>query len=174
MPTIELPGGLPYDPFRTALYTREELMAGWPGPTLDNRIEEHVREHGFRAPPAAEALAQRLHDHAIDVALSELLCREPHRRVVGIMGGATTPRTDPWYRRVAELARALARAGYLVASGGGPGTMEAANLGAFLAGAGDEALDQALAVLTRAPAYETDERAYVAAAAQVRKRFAPG
>src|SRR3954447_7347578 len=145
--SIELPAGLPYDPFRDSLYTREELMDGWPGETLDGRIERHVLGHGFRSPPAAEALAQRLHDHAIDVALSELLCAEPRWRVVGVMGSAATPRTDPWYRRVAELARALARTGYLVASGGGPGTMEAANLGAFLAGAGDEALDQALAVL---------------------------
>src|SRR5919107_2970566 len=97
--TIELPAGLPYDPFRASLYTREELMAGWPGDTLDARIERHVLDNGFRSPPAAEALAQRLHDHAIDVALSTLLCEEPCR-VVGIMGGATTPRTDPWYRRV--------------------------------------------------------------------------
>src|SRR4051812_12455615 len=174
MPTIELPGGLPYDPFRTALYTRKELMTGWPGPTLDNRIEEHVREHGFRAPPAAEALAQRLHDHAIDVALSELLCSDPRQRVVGIMGGATTRRDDPWYRRAAELARLLTRSGYVVATGGGPGTMEAANLGAFLASQDDGALDEALRILTRAPAYEEDPRPYVAAAVDVRERFPSG
>jgi hypothetical protein len=144
---ITLPAGLPYDPFRTSLYTREELMTGWPGETLDARIERHVLEHGFRAPRADEALAQRLHDHAIDLALSEYLCAEPRRRVVGVMGSAATPRSDPWYRRVAEVARALARAGYLVASGGGPGSMEAANLGAFLAEHRDGALDEALAAL---------------------------
>src|SRR5215213_906911 len=149
-------------------------MAGWPGATLDARIERHVLDHGFRSPPAAEALAQRLHDHAVDVALSELLCAEPRRRVVGIMGGATTPRSDPWYRRVAELARALARAGYLVASGGGPGSMEAANLGAFLAGHDDAALDEALAVVTRGPAYEDDPRPYMAAAAEAYEALAPG
>src|SRR4051794_18815867 len=110
---VTLPVDLPYDPLRSSLYTRDELMAGWPGETLDARIERHVLEHGFRAPPAAEALAQRLHDHAIDAALSELLCREPRSRVVGVMGGATTPRTEPWYRRAAELARLLSRAGYL-------------------------------------------------------------
>src|SRR5436190_23775659 len=133
MRSIELPAGLPYDPLRTSLYTRDELMSGWPGETLDGRIERHVLENGFRAPPASEALAQRLHDHGIDVALSELLCGEPPQRVVGIMGSATTPRTDPGYRRVAELARLIARAGFLVASGGGPGSMEAINLGAFMA-----------------------------------------
>src|SRR3954471_13705925 len=137
---IELPADLPYDPFRTTLYTRDELMDGWPGETLDALVERHVLEHGFRSPPAAEALAQRLHDHRVDVALSEFLCAEPRYRVVGIMGGATTPRTDPWYRRVAELARLVSRAGYLVASGGGPGSMEAANLGAFLSEHDDDAL----------------------------------
>src|SRR4051794_4483237 len=171
---IELPADLPYDPLRTALYTRDELMAGWPGETLDGRIERHVLEHGFRSPPAAEALAQRLHDHAVDAALSELLCQDPRRRVVGIMGGATTPRSDPWYRRVAELARALTRAGYLVASGGGPGSMEAANLGAFLAERDDAALEAALAALARAPRYEDDPLPYVEAAAELRARLGPG
>src|SRR3954447_26092333 len=172
--SIELPAGLPYDPFRDSLYTREELMDGWPGETLDGRIERHVREHGFRSPPAAEALAQRLHDHAIDVALSELLCAEPRRRVVGVMGGATTPRDDPWFRRVAELARALTRAGYMVASGGGPGSMEAANLGAALAEHDDATLDAAVDMLTGAPRYDGDPRPYVEAAAAVRVRFGPG
>jgi predicted Rossmann-fold nucleotide-binding protein len=174
MATVELPEDLPYDPFRRSLYTRDELMAGWPGETLDARVQRHVIEHGFRAPPATEALAQRLHDHAIDAALSELLCAEPRSRVVGIMGGATTPRTDPWYRRTAELSRMLSRAGFLVASGGGPGTMEAANLGAYLAGREDGALDEALRLLARAPAYERDTEPYVEAATEVRRRFAPG
>jgi predicted Rossmann-fold nucleotide-binding protein len=97
------------------------------------------------------------------------------RRVVGIMGSAVTPRDDPWYRAAAEAGRLAARAGYLVASGGGPGIMEAANLGAFLAPHDDSALDTALAGLSRAPAYETDDReAYVDAASAVRERFLPG
>ena len=171
---IEISTDLPYDPLRESLYTREELMAGWPAETLDERIERHVLEHGFRAPPTEEALAQRLHDHSIDVALSELLCVAPDKRVVGIMGSATTPRNDPWYRQVAELARLLTRAGYLVASGGGPGSMEAANLGAFLAEHDDGALDEAIAILARAPTYEEDPRPYMAAAAEAYELLAPG
>jgi predicted Rossmann-fold nucleotide-binding protein len=171
VPSIELPDDLPYDPFRDSLYTREELMGGWPGETLDERIESHVLSHGFRAPPAEEALAQRLHDHSIDVALSELLCADPRQRVVGIMGGATTLRDSEDYRRAAELARLLTRSGFVVATGGGPGTMEAANLGAFLASHDDGALDEALSILARTPAYEDDVRPYMAAAVEVRERF---
>jgi predicted Rossmann-fold nucleotide-binding protein len=171
---ITLPADLPYDPLRDSLYTREELMSGWPAETLDERIQRHVLANGFRSPPTAEALAQRLHDHHIDVALSARLCEKPRARIVGVMGSAATPRDDPWYRRVAELSRALALAGYLVASGGGPGSMEAANLGAFLADHDDAALDQALDILTRAPAYEDDMRPYMAAAAEAYEALAPG
>jgi predicted Rossmann-fold nucleotide-binding protein len=169
---LEIPDGIPYDPFRTTLYTRDELMEDG----LDARVERHVLDHGFRAPPAPEALAQRLHDHAIDLALADFLCVEGDpRRVVGIMGSAVTRRDDRWYRAVAELGRLAARAGYLVTSGGGPGIMEAANLGAFLAPHEDGALDAALADLSRARSYEQGDReAYVAAASAVRERFLPG
>jgi predicted Rossmann-fold nucleotide-binding protein len=162
--TIEIPDGLPYDPFRTSLYTPEELMAG----SLDARIERHVLEHGFRAPSAREALAQRLHDHAMDLALAEFLSSGGPRRVVGVMGSAVTPRDDPWYRAAVELGTLLTRAGFLVATGGGPGIMEAANLGAALAAHEDDAaLDEIAAV----PSYEHDPEAYVAAAVAVRERI---
>jgi predicted Rossmann-fold nucleotide-binding protein len=169
---LEIPDGIPYDPFRTTLYTRDELMAD----ELDARIERYVLDHGFRAPAAREALAQRLHDHAIDVALADFLSVDGDpRRVVGIMGSAVTPRDDPWYRAAAELGRQAGRAGYLVASGGGPGIMEAANLGAFLAPHEDGALDAALDELGRAPSYESGDRdAYVAAASAVRESHLPG
>jgi predicted Rossmann-fold nucleotide-binding protein len=169
---LQIPDGIPYDPFRTLLYTRDELM----GDGLDARIERHVLDNGFRAPPASEALAQRLHDHAIDTALSEFLGAEDEpRRVIGIMGSAVTPRDDPWFRAAAVLGRLASRAGYLVASGGGPGIMEAANLGAFLAPCDDEALDDALGDLARAPTYDPAVREqYVAAATAVRERYLPG
>jgi predicted Rossmann-fold nucleotide-binding protein len=169
---LHIPDGLPYDPFRTSLYTRDELMDDG----LDARIERHVLDHGFRAPPRDEALAQRLHDYAIDVALAGFLHEEgTPSRVVGIMGSAVTRRDDRWFRAAAELGRLVARAGYLVASGGGPGIMEAANLGAFLAPHEDGALDDALTELARSPTYDPEHRdAYAAAATAVRDRFAPG
>src|SRR5438034_6345456 len=85
------------------------------------------------------------------------------------MGSYSTRRDDPQYAVVAELGWQLARAGFLVATGGGPGLMEAANLGAFLSHhAETSALDGAIAILKKAPAYESDPAGYVEATRRVR------
>ena len=52
-------------------------------------------------------------------------------RGVAIFGSARTPAADPFYAAAQETAGLLARAGYSVITGGGPGIMEAANRGAF-------------------------------------------
>jgi uncharacterized protein (TIGR00730 family) len=48
---------------------------------------------------------------------------------VTIFGSARTKRTDPEYGLARTISRGLAEAGYAVITGGGPGTMEAANRG---------------------------------------------
>ncbi|MEE4243738.1 MAG: TIGR00730 family Rossman fold protein [Desulfopila sp.] len=53
---------------------------------------------------------------------------------VTIYGSARTPKDDPYYKITETLASELAKAGYGVITGGGPGIMEAANKGAFEAG----------------------------------------
>ena len=55
-------------------------------------------------------------------------------RAVSVFGSARTPREHPHYAAGVELGEALARAGYAVITGGGPGAMEAANRGASEAG----------------------------------------
>lgn len=53
---------------------------------------------------------------------------------ISIFGSARTPVDDRYYKAAKETAALLARAGYAVITGGGPGIMEAANRGAFEAG----------------------------------------
>jgi uncharacterized protein (TIGR00730 family) len=55
-------------------------------------------------------------------------------KAVSVFGSARTPTDHPEYALGREIGAALAKAGYAVITGGGPGTMEAANRGAFEAG----------------------------------------
>ncbi len=57
------------------------------------------------------------------------------RRAVTVFGSARTPREHPDYALVRSVARCLGGAGYAIITGGGPGLMEAANLGARDVGA---------------------------------------
>jgi uncharacterized protein (TIGR00730 family) len=60
---------------------------------------------------------------------------------VSVFGSARTPPTDPEYERARDLGRRLGAAGLAVITGGGPGLMEAANLGAREAGVPSVGLD---------------------------------
>ena len=55
-------------------------------------------------------------------------------QAVSVFGSARTKADDPTYELGARVGAALVRAGYAVITGGGPGTMEAANKGACEAG----------------------------------------
>jgi predicted Rossmann-fold nucleotide-binding protein len=187
MPTLEtLPEGLPYDPLRTTLYTAEELLApygGADGPlestplesTVDYAIYDHFSRLGRRAPSREEAYAERLHDWSIDEALRRFLGErgeDDHLRgesLVAIMGGHGKARSSVEYREVARLAQLLAADGVTVASGGGPGIMEATNLGAALGGYPRAAIDEAVALLKGADDYM--QRDYLPAARRVLAKF---
>jgi len=53
---------------------------------------------------------------------------------VSIFGSARIRPTSPYYAKSTAIASALAKAGFAIISGGGPGIMEAASKGAFEAG----------------------------------------
>src|SRR5690349_1000153 len=53
---------------------------------------------------------------------------------VSVFGSARTPEGHPDYQLGCDIGAALAKAGYAVITGGGPGVMEAANRGASEAG----------------------------------------
>jgi len=159
--------GLPYDPYRAELYTSSELSAD----DLDLGIYEHQAKWRHSEPlPILESLAQRIHDHAIDGALDEFLAS--HEKVVAIMGGHSLKRDDPGFATVARLARSLALRGYLVVTGGGPGAMEAGNLGAWLAAYGEDSIDRAVSMLAAQSDFATEE--YVRAAVSVVEQFSDG
>jgi uncharacterized protein (TIGR00730 family) len=54
---------------------------------------------------------------------------------VTIYGSARLERDDPLYGEIVEIAHKLGQTGFAIITGGGPGVMEAANKGAFDAGA---------------------------------------
>ena len=170
---------LPYDPYRSTLYTPAELFTscgGENGHNLDWRIYDHFDKRGRQSPNVMDALAQRIHDQAIDRALGEYLDIDghgmPRRKVVAIMGGHSNRRNDPYFRKVALLTCSLARQGYLVSTGGGPGMMEAGNLGAYLADYGKEAVEDAVATLAKVP--DGNDPAYYQRVEEVLKKYPKG
>jgi predicted Rossmann-fold nucleotide-binding protein len=167
---VVFPGlaGAPIDPWR-GLYLPEDLYAG-------------LEEHGYAATPDARAhiwatdarimtdayvtLVRAIHDDSVTDELDEFVGT---RSVVGVMGGHTVARGTMEYAAAARLGHQLAEAGHLVATGGGPGSMEAANLGAFCRDAA--ALDNAVTRLAAVPSFHPDTTAWARLAMTVREEL---
>ncbi|MER7797710.1 Rossmann fold nucleotide-binding protein [Microbacterium sp. NPDC096154] len=177
----------PVDPHRDSLYTADELYDSPDyAASLDGRAyawaQQLEKQQAQSAAPgrlrAAGAPSERdvaggrlglaLHDDGIDFALAEWI---RGRRLVGVMGGHQMKRGDTDYAGAARMGRLLASGaageGLTVATGGGPGAMEAANLGARLAAGDAAALDAALETLAAAPSYHPSVDAWIAAARAV-------
>ncbi|MFI6208778.1 LOG family protein [Streptomyces sp. NPDC051041] len=165
--------GLPFDPYRGHVYSPEELFASL--------------GEGYEATPDARAYAwfrrtradgdvfgsllRAIHDDSVSDALDELLTGA---QVVGVMGGHAMARGTQAYAGAARLGRELTRAGFTVATGGGPGAMEAANLGAYAAPFGDRMLEEALLLLAKAPSFVPSVTEWARAAFEVRERWPGG
>ncbi|WP_405900160.1 LOG family protein [Streptomyces sp. NBC_00727] len=166
--------GLPFDPYRGLLYSPDALYDG-------------LAREGYAATPDALAfdwfrrtrsdgdafasMLRALHDDAISDALAEVLAGA---RVAGVMGGHALPRGSAGYAEAARLGRTLARSGLTVATGGGPGAMEAANLGAYAAPHPDAMLDEACAMLGAVPSFTPSVTDWARAAFAVRERWPGG
>ena len=162
--------GTPVDVYRPRLYSPQELYAGLDEGyerTLDARAYAWARQEGG----IDVTLAQSLHDHAVDDALRE--CVEG-ADVVGMMGGHVHARGSREYGDAARLGRELARDGLLVATGGGPGAMEAANLGAYLSGHDDAVLEEAIEHLGEAPHFHPEVDDWARTAFEVLERWPDG
>jgi predicted Rossmann-fold nucleotide-binding protein len=162
----------PVDVYRAHLYTGRELYAGVDGPggyasTVDFRAYAWCRDVRL-AGDAYASLLKAIHDDSVSDALDEWVAG---RRVVGIMGGHAEPRDSGGYAAAARLGHALAAAGLTVATGGGPGAMEAANLGAVAPSL--EALDEAVARLRPVASFLPDVGAWVRLAFEARGLLGP-
>lgn len=165
---LHLLGELPYDPTPASLYGPLDLYRGFESggfaATMDQAVYARARRSGGPSVAPAEALAQRLHDHGITVALDEF--RMP-RRLVGVMGGHALVRGSAGYRQGVELGRQVARSGRCVVTGGGPGAMEAANFGAATSNLGQDQVDSLIEKLSAVPGFVDDPDGFIGVALEV-------
>jgi predicted Rossmann-fold nucleotide-binding protein len=165
---------LPFDPYRSQLYDAAELYnTGSYADSSDAAIYAWSQT-AVPTPTLQHTLAAALHDHAITDALDETLGAHgahPSRKpMVGVMGGHALTRADPAYRDAVEVGRRLTAAGCTVLTGGGPGAMEAANLGAYLS-PWPGAAAEALVALAEVTSYRPSIDSWVEGARTVRSRW---
>ena len=147
----EIPG-IPVDPYRSRLYSPREL---YDTPRYADSLDARAYAWSRSGRDHEAALAQALHDHHVDEALEKWVAS---RAVVGVMGGHALDRGSEEYADAARLGHALGER-LTVATGGGPGAMEAANLGAYL----PDALDDALTTLAGVPSFRPEVGAWARA-----------
>lgn len=136
----------PVDTERSKLYSFDDLFDH-----AEYAQSRDARAYSWsRLPETREsARAQALHDFAIDQALDRWA---ESKRVVGVMGGHALVRGHDDYLEAAYLGRALGQR-HVVATGGGPGAMEAANLGAWCADLEWEVMEQIIDEVSQFPSF---------------------
>lgn len=164
----EVPG-VPVHIYRTTLYAPRDL---YDSDTFADSLDARAYAWSRQPPDLHVTLAQALHDHAIDDALTKWIDSQSAagRRLVGVMGSHSVQRGEPEYVDAARLGHLLGTS-HVLATGGGPGAMKAANLGAFLSGAPTAALDDSLSQLAGVASYQPDIGAWAGAACDVIDRF---
>ena len=170
---------VPFNPYRARLYTPQELYQGISGARYEETPDANIYQWSIRPGQRHRldaTLAAALHDHSIGDALDELTRSEfcAGRTMVGVMGGHAADRGSGVFEESALLGRLLARDGRVVATGGGPGAMEGANLGAYLSGATEQDFGRALEDLAAVPGFRPSVSAWARSAAAVVERHPEG
>lgn len=148
-------GALDEAPLRTTGRRAENAQAG-SVPDLANNTQQALPGSDLEAPAKAVAqAAQSTHDFELlnstgpDFIQQNFTRSEPWRifrimaefvhsfeimskigPAVAVFGSARLPEDNPYYQAAQEVSERLARAGWCIITGGGPGIMEAANRGA--------------------------------------------
>ncbi len=168
--------GMTYNVFRSHLYNGDSLYAGYDpenedtfSSCFDQRVYSEYIEQGKQTGNIKETLARSLHDHAIADAMGDFLSRFEERQVVAVMGGHALKRTDESFKKVAYISKVLSEKGKLMASGGGPGAMEATHFGAWMAGRKMEEFEDALEMISIAPTFR--DPGWLKSAFEVRKKY---
>ncbi|KGN31902.1 hypothetical protein N802_19290 [Knoellia sinensis KCTC 19936] len=141
----------PVNAYRASLYQPHELYAGLARYGYDNTPDARAYTWSREADLHHDVfvtLLRAIHDDSISDALTEFVGGVP---VVGVMGGHALTRDSDAYAGASRLGHRLASAGLVVATGGGPGAMEAANLGALCPT--EEAVTEALGRLAGIPSF---------------------
>ncbi|MBP5487238.1 MAG: hypothetical protein J6Y06_06395 [Bacteroidales bacterium] len=168
--------GMTYNVFRSHLYNGDSLYAGYDpenedtfSSCFDQRVYSEYIQQGKQTGNIKETLARSLHDHAIADAMGDFLSRFEERQVVAVMGGHALKRTDESFKKVAYISKVLSEKGKLMASGGGPGAMEATHFGAWMAGRKMEEFEDALEMISIAPTFR--DPGWLKSAFEVRKKY---
>ena len=168
--------GMTYNVFRSHLYNGDSLYAGYDPENedtfsncFDQRVYSEYIQQGKQTGNIKETLARSLHDHAIADAMGDFLSRFEERQVVAVMGGHALKRTDESFKKVAYISKVLSEKGKLMASGGGPGAMEATHFGAWMAGRKMEEFEDALEMISIAPTFR--DPGWLKSAFEVRKKY---
>jgi len=155
--------GKPFDTYIRKLYDSNMLYDGYDyhdestfENCYDTKVYKHYLSQGKRGHEVLETLARALHDHFITHQLYKMLDLYDEKDVIGVMGGHAKRRDDPQYRQIVFLSKKLTEMGRLIVTGGGPGAMEAAHLGAWMAGRSEAEVDEAIDMLKSSPTYKDE------------------
>lgn len=127
---------LPFKPFRAFMYTQSEMENG-----SDELIYRYWKNSGNSA---EDCMYFALHDFSMKDALYDYA---EGKVMVSVMGGHGLQRGEREYGQCVMLGKRLAEEGFVVVTGGGPGAMEASNLGAWLYERTEEEVKEAVALM---------------------------
>ncbi len=168
--------GKVFQAFAGRLYTGDSLYDGFDpsdektiSSCFDSRVYTDYVARGKHCNDVKETLARSLHDRAISEAMYGFLSLFDEKQVVAVMGGHAVLRTDEAFKKIALISKSLTENGKLMASGGGPGAMEATHFGAWMAGRCNDEFDDALGMLVTAPSFR--DEGWLRTALEVRAKY---